>query len=161
VTAVWHALSIRQPWAALLVSGRKTVEIRTWPTRRRGRILIHAGKVPDRRPAAWEMVADDPVLQAAAAITGGVVGVGELIDCVTYAAAEAFAADQDRHHNKPEWFRPPRVYGLVFANMRPVPLHPCAGSTFFFGVDGFVEGATRTVVSTAAVAHPTKGFEPP
>ena len=36
-------LSIRQPYAWLIVNGFKPVENRTWPTRFRGRILIHAG----------------------------------------------------------------------------------------------------------------------
>ena len=47
------ALSVKQPWAALLVAGVKTVEVRTWPTARRGRVLIHAGKIPDDRPEGW------------------------------------------------------------------------------------------------------------
>ena len=53
---VWYALSVKQPWAALLAAGVKTVEVRTWPTGRRGRLLIHAGKVPDERPEAWAWV---------------------------------------------------------------------------------------------------------
>ncbi len=38
------ALSIRQPWAELIASGRKTIETRTWTTRYRGAILICAGQ---------------------------------------------------------------------------------------------------------------------
>jgi hypothetical protein len=33
-------LSVKQPWAALIVAGLKTVEIRTWATRVRGPVLI-------------------------------------------------------------------------------------------------------------------------
>jgi ASCH domain len=40
-------ISIRQPWAGLIVSGLKDVENRTWPTRYRGPILIHASQRPD------------------------------------------------------------------------------------------------------------------
>ena len=54
-----YALSIKQPWAALLVAGIKTVEIRRWPTNRRGRILIHAARIPDPRPEAWALVPDE------------------------------------------------------------------------------------------------------
>jgi ASCH domain-containing protein len=36
------ALSVRQPWAELIVTGRKRLEIRTWETPYRGRIWIHA-----------------------------------------------------------------------------------------------------------------------
>jgi hypothetical protein len=38
-------LSVRQPWASLIVNGFKDVENRTWPTRYRGRILVHARSV--------------------------------------------------------------------------------------------------------------------
>jgi len=41
------ALSVRQPWAHLLVHGLKTVEVRTWSTDHRGRLLIHASAKRD------------------------------------------------------------------------------------------------------------------
>ncbi|WP_245839042.1 ASCH domain-containing protein [Yersinia kristensenii] len=36
------ALSIRQPWAWLIVNGYKDIENRTWNTKCRGPVLIHA-----------------------------------------------------------------------------------------------------------------------
>ena len=36
------ALSLWQPWASLLVAGRKRCETRSWPIRHRGPLLIHA-----------------------------------------------------------------------------------------------------------------------
>lgn len=41
-----QALSIRQPWASLIASGRKTIEVRSWSTKYRGPLLICAGKKP-------------------------------------------------------------------------------------------------------------------
>jgi hypothetical protein len=41
------ALSIRQPWAELIISGKKPIEIRSWKTHYRGRIWIHAGQYSD------------------------------------------------------------------------------------------------------------------
>ncbi len=38
------ALSVRQPWAELIISGRKQLEIRTWETDYRGPFWIHAGQ---------------------------------------------------------------------------------------------------------------------
>ena len=35
-------LSVRQPWAWLIVNGYKDIENRSWDTKYRGRILIHA-----------------------------------------------------------------------------------------------------------------------
>lgn len=132
----WYALSVKQPWAALLAAGVKTVEVRTWPASRRGRILIHAGKIPDDRPEAWAWVTT-PELKAAAGRTGGVVGVGELCGCVAYPTRAAFEADRGRHLNDPGWFADGGLYGLAFRDLRPVPFFPCPGNTFFFPVDGF------------------------
>ena len=36
------ALSLLQPWAALVVMGAKKIETRSWSTRYRGELLIHA-----------------------------------------------------------------------------------------------------------------------
>jgi ASCH domain len=73
------ALSVRQPWAALLLDGRKPVENRTWSTRHRGPLVIHAGHTPDRDAA--------PVLRHRFGITTvhraderGYLGVVELVD---------------------------------------------------------------------------------
>lgn len=38
------ALSVKQPWASLLVGGQKTVECRTWKTSYRGELLICSSK---------------------------------------------------------------------------------------------------------------------
>ena len=37
------AITIKQPWASLIIEGIKDIENRTWPTKFRGRVLIHAG----------------------------------------------------------------------------------------------------------------------
>lgn len=37
------AITIRQPWASLIALGIKQVETRSWSTKHRGRIAIHAG----------------------------------------------------------------------------------------------------------------------
>lgn len=36
-------LTIKQPWATLIAEGIKKYEFRSWPTKYRGKILIHAG----------------------------------------------------------------------------------------------------------------------
>src|SRR5262249_11050532 len=58
------ALSLKQPWATLLVHGLKTIEVRRWQTVRRGRVLIHAARLPDDRREAWAHV--PPELERAA-----------------------------------------------------------------------------------------------
>ncbi len=52
------ALSIRQPWAWHILHSGKDIENRDWPTRFRGRVLIHASKGMTR--AEYE-VGQDPL----------------------------------------------------------------------------------------------------
>jgi hypothetical protein len=125
-----YALSIKQPWATLLVHGLKTVEVRGWSTKRRGRVLIHSGQVPDRRAEVWSLVPES--LRATARLVGGIVGEAELTGCVVYRSPASFAEDRGRHLNDPAWFRGRRLYGFTFANMRPLPFRPCLGALFFF-----------------------------
>lgn len=37
------ALTIKEPWASLIINNYKTYEFRSWKTNYRGKILIHAG----------------------------------------------------------------------------------------------------------------------
>lgn len=41
-------ITIKQPWASLIAKGYKEYEFRTWKTKYRGDILIHAGKEIDK-----------------------------------------------------------------------------------------------------------------
>lgn len=47
-----QALSIRQPWAELIVAGHKLVENRTWRTLHSGLLVIHAPAAIDKRALA-------------------------------------------------------------------------------------------------------------
>jgi hypothetical protein len=126
------ALSLKQPWATLLVHGHKSVEVRNWPTARRGRILIHAARVSDPREKAWAHV--PPELKEAANQLGGLIGAAELTDCVSYRSVEDFVAARHLHLNEPEWFKPPVLYGFVFANAEVLPFQPLSGWMRFFPV---------------------------
>ena len=130
-----YALSIKQPWAALVVAGLKTIEIRRWPTARRGRILIHAARVPDARDVAWQYVT--PQVQALAELRGGIIGAVELTDCRTYKDLASFVADQTAHRNEPAWFEPPQLYGFVFTSPQVVPFKTYPGWFRFFPVKGW------------------------
>lgn len=128
-----YALSLKQPWAALLVQGLKTIEVRKWPTARRGRVLIHAALVSDLRPEAWRHVPEN--LREQAQLLGGIIGEAQLLDCVTYRTVEAFTADQLRHLNEPDWFVPPVLYGFVFGNAQCLPFRRYPGWMRFFAVE--------------------------
>jgi hypothetical protein len=68
-------LSVRQPWASYLVSGLKTVELRTWSSHHKGWLWVHAGKRPDL--LAMELLG----LSAQDFRCGGLVGLVKLQDC--------------------------------------------------------------------------------
>src|ERR1700733_10332889 len=110
-TVKHYALSLKQPWAALLVHGRKSIEVRSWPTPRRGKILIHASRLSDARPEAWIHV--PPELMEAAHQIGGIIGAAQLTDCVPYRTLGQFVADRALHLNEPTWYRPPVLYGFT------------------------------------------------
>lgn len=42
------AITIKQPWATLIINGYKEYEFRSWKTKFRGDVLIHAGKTIDK-----------------------------------------------------------------------------------------------------------------
>ena len=118
------ALSLKQPWAALVVLGYKRIEIRPWPTSYRGLLLIHAARQPDPRSFPW------PIPDAArpwSQLRGGIIGQVELVNCLCYSALEQFTRDCALHWNLPEWFRPPRMYGFVFRQPRLLPFVPYTG----------------------------------
>lgn len=129
------ALSVKQPWAALIVAGLKTVEIRTWATRVRGPVLVHASKTADPRPEGWALITT-PELRALADRRGGILGTATLSRCVKYETAEGFAAACAAHHNHPDWFRAGGLYGFVFHSPRLLAYHACPGRTMFFAVNG-------------------------
>lgn len=79
-------LSVRQPWAALLLNGQKTIETRTWATKYRGRLGVHAGLQLDRYGPLHRF--PDPSLL----LRGAVIGAVELVDCRPMTAADADAA---------------------------------------------------------------------
>jgi len=42
------ALTVKEPWATLIIEGYKKYEFRSWKTNYRGKILIHAGMSLDK-----------------------------------------------------------------------------------------------------------------
>lgn len=79
-------LSIRQPYAWLIVNGIKPVENRTWPTRFRGRILIHASATYPKREHADDRESYNckwgTPYPSREAMIGGIVGSATIVDCV-------------------------------------------------------------------------------
>jgi len=70
------ALTIKQPWASLIIEGHKKYEFRSWKTNYRGKILIHAGlsleKDVQERFKNYNL---DYKL-------GYIIGEAEIVDCI-------------------------------------------------------------------------------
>lgn len=73
-------ISIRQPWASLIVHGIKDIENRTWRTNHRGPVLIHASQRVDN-VTENELLHRFGVKMPKKLPTAGVVGVVDVIDC--------------------------------------------------------------------------------
>lgn len=127
------ALSIRQPWAWLILNAGKDIENRDWRTDRRGRFLIHAGKgmTRDEYESGESMLWLDPGVQLPpfeALERGGIVGSVELVDCVT--------------DSESEWFF--GKYGFVLREPKILPFTPYRGQLGFFEVPPeYVSGSEK------------------
>jgi len=107
------ALSIRQPWAELILRGEKAVEYRSQPTRIRGRIYIYAavGK-SNADETEFEEEIGCPLAELP---RGVVVGTVEIVDCAGVDGEyEWLLANPQRlpeplsphEHPQPIWFHP-------------------------------------------------------
>ena len=70
------ALTVKQPWAQLIVDGYKKYEFRGWKTKYRGKILIHAGMSLEKD---MMLRFKDYNLDC---VLGAIIGEAELVDCI-------------------------------------------------------------------------------
>lgn len=76
-----RAVCIRQPWASMIARGEKTIELRTWPTKHRGPLLIVASKSPKLYKPNGDALP-----------TGCAVCIVDVVDCRPAVATDAPAA---------------------------------------------------------------------
>lgn len=117
------ALSIRQPWAWLIVHGGKDVENRSWQTQIRGRFLVHASHGMSRQEyfeAAEFARGRGVTLPAFEDLErGGIIGSVELSDCALYSPSP--------------WYMGQVAWAL--RDPMPLPFTPVKGRLRFFNVD--------------------------
>lgn len=135
-------LSVRQPWASLIVAGIKPIENRPMPCRYRGRLLIHASKTwgRDERQAFDELLQiainmkdtrRQDVLYRSKDLRGGLVGWCNMRGCLD--AAEWFKGGGLGYDGRHQWFVGP--FGYVFTGARQFPyLIPHKGQLGIFNV---------------------------
>lgn len=85
-------LTIKQPWAQLIIDGAKDIENRDWPTSVRGRIGVHASAKLDKQEildacdfmASWIPKFSKRIFTAEALSypVGAILGTVELVDCL-------------------------------------------------------------------------------
>lgn len=143
------AISVRQPWAGLIILGFKPVENRSWaiPTKHRGtRVYIHAGKAVDMkaleyrgqfpREAAMALAVKAGVtvadflnrLDAApdAFRLGGIIGQVDLLGCGLNQSLSPWA------------IKSPRMWHWRLAAPKALPFMPCLGKQGFFKIGGLL-----------------------
>lgn len=84
-------LSMMQPYAELVASGRKTIELRSWNTRFRGQFLIHASKKTDM--SACKKLGMEPK----SLVNGAIIGTAYLYAVKRYPDKKAFMVDSKKH----------------------------------------------------------------
>ncbi|MBO4965935.1 MAG: ASCH domain-containing protein [Muribaculaceae bacterium] len=102
------ALTIKQPWADLIIAGVKDIENRRWKTSYRGRVLIHTSKSPCSRgdldayplSALSENINLDKYAPGRFT-NGAIIGSVDIVDCVM---------------NHPSEWAEKGVYNWVLAN---------------------------------------------
>lgn len=127
----YPCLSIRQPWAWLIVNGHKDVENRDWVTPFRGRILIHAGvyygpRIHKTYAAVIRSAYDLELPPLDQIPLGGIVGAATITDCV-------------RDHTS-RW-KTPDSWAFVLKNARTLPFVPLKGMLGVFNVPEAAVGA--------------------
>ncbi len=113
------AISIRQPWAWAILYAGKDIENRSWRTRYRGPVLIHAARgmtLKDYESAACFIAERTGLLAPRDLHRGGIVGMAELVDCV--------------NRSESPWFFGP--WGFVLHDARPLPFAPWRGELGLF-----------------------------
>jgi ASC-1-like (ASCH) protein len=121
------ALSLRQPYAELIIKGDKTIEIRTWNTEFRGEFLIHAAQ------KVFEQDCIKFGIDPKTVTTGKIIGKVNLIGTKKYNTIEEFRKDFDKHKAEDRWFRQP-CYGFILENPQRVKPFPAKGFLNFFEV---------------------------
>lgn len=125
------ALSLRQPYAELIVQGIKTIELRKWNTKFRGKFLVHASKFQPNDVLVWELGLSLHDLEF-----GALIGVADLIDVKDYdkLPASEWEMDAPKHLAGIDYMTSTK--GFILKNAKKFRYSiPCKGQLNFFNVD--------------------------
>ena len=115
------ALSLKQPWAELVLLGKKTIELRKWNTNFRGEFFIHASGNVDEEQMKKFGFKDLP--------TQAIVGKATLVDVKVYNNEKDFLRDSDKHlTSNMKWGK----YGFILIDIERIKPIECKGQLGFF-----------------------------
>ncbi len=101
-------LSLKQPYAELVVSGKKTIELRNWNTKFRGKFLIHSSKNFNKKAV------ENFGLDASKLDFGKIIGKSELIDVKEYKNSLEHKKDKNKHLAHDSWGK----FGFILRNSK-------------------------------------------
>jgi len=114
------ALSIKQPWAELILQGKKRIEIRKWNTHFRGEFLIHSSKNSDEKAMKEFGFSNLPC--------GFILGKAKLVDVKTYENEVEFNKDKHLHLASMKWGN----HGFILENAERINPVEAKGSLNFW-----------------------------
>jgi hypothetical protein len=124
-------ISLKQPYAELLVSGKKTIECRTWCTRFRGDFLIHASKTVDIKACIYYKMNINLVVK------GAIIGKALIYNIKKYVSNDEFVLDKNKHLSLQKLDNK-IIYGFLIKDaVRFAKTIPYLGKLGFFEVDEF------------------------
>jgi len=121
-------LSLKQPYAELIVSGKKTIELRTWNTKFRGKFLVHASKKIN------EEACNRLKIDQAKLVTGAIIGNANIYDVIFYGSKNSLVKDKDKHFAGSNYDKP--RYGFLVNQAKRFDIAiPISGKLGFFNVE--------------------------
>lgn len=124
-----RALSIRQPWASMIVAGIKNIENRSWGTMYTGELVIHASKTCTRedmeagRRICAELGREFPGSLPA----GGYIGVVDFTAVIWTDENNNVVTDHPKLYLDQMTGYIPGNIGFYLENPRPIPIIPKKG----------------------------------
>ncbi len=120
-------LSVSQPFADLIISGEKSIELRSWNTNFRGELLIHA-------PLKIKFEDSKRLKIKKKFVTGAIIGKVQLYDVKKYDSIKQVRLEQKFHLASKKYQK--KTYGFILKNARPlrIPI-PWKGQLGLFDVN--------------------------
>ena len=118
-------LSVCQPFAELIVQGKKTIELRKWNTKFRGEFLVHAARNILEEDCKRMKISPKTVT------TGAIIGKVNLVDVKKYESDKELNKDKKKHHSVSDNTK--NKYGFILENPKKlrVPIEYMGKLNFF------------------------------